>query len=167
MSSHVVLMASQSSVKANMSAFPMGESSERGTTPPRDIKVRRITAVLLCQHTHTLSLSRLPCHLLCQINLDVSQVHNSITISTAWSSERKRALWENFPLVCGLCGFLLLICSSANYGVMNGEGLERLIAQESATFQSAIGWDLFSLRSAILRTVFYVIRLPVLGKNHV
>ncbi len=38
-----------------MSVFPTGESGERGTTPPRDIKVRRITAVLLCQHTHTLS----------------------------------------------------------------------------------------------------------------
>lgn len=45
--------------------------------------------------------------------------------------------------------FSLLICSSVNYGVMNGEGLERLIAQESVTFQSAIGWDLFSLRSDI------------------
>jgi len=96
-SSYVVLMASQCSVEAKMSFFPTGESGGRGTTPPRDIKVRRITAVLLCQHTHPLSLSRLPRHLLCQINLDVSQVHNSIAISTAWSSERKRALWEDFP----------------------------------------------------------------------
>lgn len=72
---------------------------------------------------------------------------NSKAISTASSSERKRALWENFPLVCGLRGFLLLICSSVIYGVMNCEGLEGLIAQESATFQSEIGRDLFRLRA--------------------
>lgn len=109
-----------------------------------------------CVSTHTLFLSCLPGHLLCQINLDISRVNNSKAISTAWSSERKRALWEKFALVCGLRGFLLLICSFVIYGVMNGEGLEGLIAQESATFQSEIGWDLFSLRADLWRAVFHV-----------
>lgn len=125
-------------------------------------------------HTHTLFLSCLPGHLLCQINLDISRVHNGPAISTAWSSERKRALWENFPFVCGLRGFLLLICSSVIYGAMNGEGLEGLIAQESATFQAEIGRDLFRLRAALWCAVFYIHRnesmscLPVLGeKKHV
>lgn len=53
-----------------------------------------------------------------------------------------------FPLVCGFRGFLLLICSSVIYGGMNGEGLEGLIALESATFQYEIGFgDLFSFGS--------------------
>ncbi len=106
-------------------------------------------------HTHSFW-AVLPRHLLCQINVDISRVNNSKAISTAWSSERKRALWEKFPIVCGLRGFLLLICSFVIYGVMNGEGLEGLIAQESATFQSEIGWDLFRLRADLWRAVFHV-----------
>ncbi|KAL1256816.1 hypothetical protein QQF64_012361 [Cirrhinus molitorella] len=123
-----------------MSMFPTGESGERGTTPPRDIKVRRITAVLLCQHTHTHSLSELSAR-----TFTVSdKFRHFLECTTArlyplLGQVKERALWENFPFVCGLRGFLLLICSSVIYGVMNGEGLEGLIAQESATFQAEIG----------------------------
>ncbi len=104
-----------------MSVFPTGESGERGTTPPRDIKVRRITAVLLCQHTHTLSeLSAQTFTVSDKFrHFSSAQQQGYIHCLVKW---KKEGFVGEFPLVCGLRGFLLLICSSVIYGVMNGEG---------------------------------------------
>lgn len=78
-----------------LSVFPTGESGDRGTTPLRDIKVRRITAVLLCQHTHTHSEPSAPPFTVSDKFRCFSSAQQHIY--TAWSSERKRALWEDFP----------------------------------------------------------------------
>lgn len=116
-SSHVVLMASQGSVCLSHGR----ERRTRDNPTTRHKGQENHSCAPVSAHTHTLS--RLPRHLLCQINLDVSQVHNSIY--TLLGQVKERGLCGRIsPLVCGLHGFLLLICSSLNYGVMNGEGLD-------------------------------------------